>query len=125
MKILLQTRTARRVLGGIVVLHSEEVRGQEAVPRVLGEDSRSDGVILRPVLNEPRTAKYVGWKMSARGCRRVRGSEAKRLLNLVEIKLGPISGVPVEGTMYVRPDTQWKLIQGRRDKEPEGSVVCQ
>jgi len=57
--LLLMTGSARSVRGAVVVLHSEEVRGQEVVPRVLGEDSRCDGVLLRPVLKEPRTAKYV------------------------------------------------------------------
>jgi hypothetical protein len=57
--LLLQTGSARGVRGAVVVLHAEEVRGQEIVPRVLGEDCRGDGVLLRPVLKEPRTAKYV------------------------------------------------------------------
>jgi hypothetical protein len=47
----LETRAAGGVRRGIVVLHVEQMRGQnKTVPHVLRNNSRDEGVLLRPVL---------------------------------------------------------------------------
>jgi hypothetical protein len=54
LKARLKTGPAGGIGSGVVLLHAEQMRRQtEAVPRVLGEYSRGECVLLRPGLGGP------------------------------------------------------------------------